>query len=80
MMRAESTDYAGLSVGLSSGSVHPKGVRNAYGSQTICCARCVVIQGFSQPSVYSRSQTIVAQALVCPVHHPRPTLQTYPKE
>jgi hypothetical protein len=55
MMSADPTDYARLSVGLSSGSVRPKGVPNAYGSQTICCARCVV-------------------------HHPRPTLFTYPQE
>jgi hypothetical protein len=49
-------------------------------SKHACCPRCVVLQGLSRPTVYSRSQAIVAQIVFCPVHHPRPTLETFSKE
>jgi hypothetical protein len=49
-------------------------------SKHICCPRCVVLQGLTRPTVYSRTQAILAQVVFCPVHHPHPTLESFPKE
>lgn len=44
---------------------------------TVCCNKCIVVQGYTSSGSYGRPR--LAQVLLCPVHHRRPTVEVFPK-